>query len=117
MEGLSRRIRSQKVLTHFGDAWAFDHVTYPENSKKIIIFRAPVIFRMINNVAKRFVDAHVLDKVEICWFDDYLQVRSKYVDVDVLVSCINPDGHGEAATGMTSNFEWGRVYKVEAIEL
>ena len=53
----------------------------------------------------------------ICGFDDYLQVRSKYVDVDVLVSCINPDGHGEAATGMTSNFEWGRVYKVEAIEL
>ena len=40
---------------------------------------------------------------------DYLAELSKWMDIDVLPPCINPNGHGETAIGMPKNMECGDI--------
>ena len=40
---------------------------------------------------------------------DYLTELSKWMDIDVLPPCINPNGHGETAVGMPENMDCGTI--------
>ncbi len=40
---------------------------------------------------------------------DYLDELSKWMDIDVLPRCINPNGHGETAIGMPKTMDCGII--------
>lgn len=107
--GLSRHTLASRALKYYGQVTELDGAYYTEINKKIIIIRAPTVFRMAWSVVKRFFDPHIVDKMVFCGDKDYLQVLEQYVDLDVLPPCINPQGHGEAVDGHPKNFEGGRL--------
>lgn len=109
MHGLGRRLLSAKVGALYGEAMELDQNNYPDACKKIIIIRAPAIFRAAWTVAKRFFPLFIQQKMEFCGPSDYLKVLEKYMDLDILPSCIHPEGQGEAAPGQPPNFLGGRI--------
>lgn len=109
LHGLSRHTLASRALKYYGQVTELDGAYYSEINKKIIIIRAPTVFRMAWSIVKRFFDPHIVDKMEFCGDKDYLQVLEKYVDLEVLPPCIYPQGHGEAVDGHPKNFEGGRV--------
>lgn len=111
LQGLSRRLLASSVRTFYGFVTEMDTRYYPESNKKIIIIRAPGVFRFVWAVGKKFYDPKVVNKMEFCGADNYLSVLSRYVDLDVLPRCINPEGSGEARAG-SRNFDGGDVNSV-----
>lgn len=69
---------------------AQDH--YPGLAKRIILTRGPRIFQMAWKVAVHFYDQRVHDKFIITSKDDYLQVLSQYINLEVLPSVMYPSG-------------------------
>jgi len=69
--------------------------------QRMIIIRAPHIFRFVWKVVKNIFSQESQDKM-IFADSDYLTVLDQYMDVSVLPSCINPRGNGETAVGMPS---------------
>eukprot|EP00545_Synedropsis_sp_CCMP1620_P011995 CAMPEP_0119024168 /NCGR_PEP_ID=MMETSP1176-20130426/31370_1 /TAXON_ID=265551 /ORGANISM="Synedropsis recta cf, Strain CCMP1620" /LENGTH=355 /DNA_ID=CAMNT_0006979389 /DNA_START=51 /DNA_END=1118 /DNA_ORIENTATION=+ len=109
MQGLSRRLLSVKVAALYGEAMDMDQANYPDAAKKIIIIRAPAVFRLAWTMAKRFFPLFIQQKMEFCGPSDYLKVLEKYMDLDHLPPCIYPAGRGHAAPGQPCNFEGGRI--------
>lgn len=109
MKGLSARLLSAKVGAVFGDTMKMDQLCYPDVAKKIIVIRAPVIFRAAWSFAKHLFPAYIQEKMEFCGSRNYLQVLGKYMDVDILPDCVNPAGHGAPRPGFPESFEGGLI--------
>lgn len=108
LKGLSIRHLAKKVTKFYGQVCDIDTMYYPETNKKIIIIRAPTVFRLVWNVVKHFFDARVVSKMEFCG-ENYHDVLGKYMDLHVLPPCIFQEGKGEAVEGLPSCFEGGNV--------
>jgi len=111
LEGLSMRHSTPSVLAWFQSHMALTDAYYPGPIKRIIIIRAPVIFRIIWNVVKHFFPACSRDKMIFCGQSNYIKTLSQYMDVDgVLPPCLHAGGRGQVATGMpVGGLEAGRI--------
>lgn len=73
---------------------------YIGGEKRIILLRAPYIFRTAWSLIKTFFDAEVQKKIIVTGEKDYLDVLDKYMDRSVLPSVICPEfGKGGAMPG------------------
>mmetsp|Transcript_12593 Transcript_12593/g.20997 ORF Transcript_12593/g.20997 Transcript_12593/m.20997 type:complete len:349 (-) Transcript_12593:69-1115(-) len=109
LRGFNRKMMASQPIKVQREAASVSQENYPETTKKIIILGAPSCFMFIWSMAKNCFDPGVLAKVEICGSSDFLEVLEKYMDLNVLPPCINPNGHGEAVESMPPNFEGGKI--------
>lgn len=58
--------------------------------KRIILIRAPSIFKLIWSVAKHFFDQHIQDLIVFGNHSDYLEVLEEYIELENLPPCIAP---------------------------
>ena len=107
LHGLSRRVLSTKMLTFYGKLMRLDQDNYCESCKKLIIIRAPTVFRMAWSLAKHFFDAGVVKKMIFTGSSDYLDVLDKYMDREILPAVMCAEGKGDVLEGMPSRFEGG----------
>ncbi|CAB9524318.1 SEC14-like protein 2 [Seminavis robusta] len=68
--------------------------------KRMIIIRAPALFRVAWSIVKHIFPASARKKMVFTNSNNYLDVLDQYIDVDLLPPCINPNGHGRTAPGM-----------------
>lgn len=112
LQGLSlTRHYHPTVLAWFQSHMQMTDLYYPGPIKRIIVIRAPAIFRMIWGIVKHFFPQCSRDKM-IFPGNNYLEVLDKYMDVDrCLPTVIHPKGgRGKAALGMESlGLEAGRI--------
>lgn len=110
LHGLSILHSSKAVLNLYGKIMRFDQDNYPEVGKRLLILRAPFIFRAVWSLAKHFFDEGVVAKMTFTSSSDYQTVLERYIDPAVLPSEIFPErGQGQVVTGMTYNFKGGKV--------
>lgn len=108
--GLSITHSSKAILSLYGKIMRFDQDNYCETGKRLIIIRAPFLFRLIWALAKHFFDEGVVAKMTFTGSSDYQGVLGRYIDPAVLPVEIFPEqGQGEVATGMMYNFKGGKV--------
>ena len=70
----------------------------------MVIIRAPSIFRFAWQTIKHFFSEE--SRQQMIFADsNYLEELSKWMDIDVLPPCINPNGHGTTAVGMPKNMD------------
>lgn len=101
---------SSKEISVYGKIMRLDQDNYCETAKKLLIIRAPFLFRAVWAVVKHFFDVGVVDKMVFAGSSDYKDVLSNYIDPEVLPSEIHPElGKGEVAKGMIYNFKGGLV--------
>jgi len=98
LKGLCTSHMNRKVLDLFGEVMKVSHANYPGPIKRIIIIRAPSIFRYIWAVVKHFFRQSARDKM-IFANKNYLEVLDKFIDRSVLPPSIAPDGRGQVAIG------------------
>ena len=108
LEGLSSRHVKKEVIPIFKDFVAYTADKYYGVSKRMIIIRAPAIFRMVWRIAKHFYDPEVQKKM-IFASKDYLSVLEQYMPLSILPPCINPTGHGVTARGFPPNLNGGVI--------
>ncbi|CAB9507743.1 SEC14-like protein 4 [Seminavis robusta] len=85
---------------------------YPGLAKRVIVNRAPKIFRMGWNIVKNFYDEQSMRLLKFVTDDDYLEELQKYMDVEVLPAVINPvNGKGKQMPGYMEKIklEGGRI--------
>jgi hypothetical protein len=111
LHGLSLKTHGHRaLLSVYGEIMRLDQDNYPETAKKLLIVRAPTLFRMIWSMAKHFFDPGVVRKMVFCGVNDYQTVLEQYVEIEVLPEEIVPViGRGKAVEGMPSNFSGGRL--------
>ena len=95
LEGLSVRVLRPALLGIVQETARVAQDHYPGLAKRIIVIRAPKVFQMAWNIAKHFYDPRVHHKFVFAEQDEYLQVLSQYMDLDVLPSVIYEHGHGQ----------------------
>lgn len=110
--GLSRRMLSSDVISFFSKVMKMDQFCYPNCCKKIIVVRAPAIFRFAWSLVKLVFDPSVVDKMEFCG-SDYLGTLEKYMELHILPTCFYEKGHGRAVDGFPTSFEGGRLSNEE----
>jgi hypothetical protein len=99
LKGLSSKHLDPVALSIFRDVVKLAKENYPTKVKRVIIIRAPPIFRLIWNVAKHFFRQTLRDKMVFAG-KDYLEVLNKHVDIHILPECIYPGGRGRPAAGL-----------------
>ncbi|CAB9500944.1 SEC14-like protein 5 [Seminavis robusta] len=58
--------------------------------KRIIVIRAPRIFKVVWSITKHFFDKHIQESIIFGTQQDYLQVLSQYMKLEGLPDCIAP---------------------------
>jgi hypothetical protein len=113
LEGLSimSMMSNRPLLSVYGEIMRLDQDNYPETAKKLIIIRAPTLFRMVWAIFKHFFDAGVVQKMVFCGASNYEKVLEEYVDLSILPAAVVPQGQGKAIEGMPSKFEGGPLPK------
>lgn len=99
LKGLSAKHLDPSSMGVLRDIVKFAKSNYPGKIKRVIIIRAPPIFRMIWNVCKHFFLQTLRDKM-IFAGKDYLQVLDRFMDRSVLPACIADGGSGRTANGL-----------------
>ena len=95
--GLSKKHVSRSVLHLVKDGTKIVQENWPCEAKRVIIIRAPFIFRFVWNFLKPFLTETVKEMVVICTASDPLPELEQYMDLTVLPKCINPEtGEGDA---------------------
>eukprot|EP00547_Thalassionema_nitzschioides_P009206 CAMPEP_0194224984 /NCGR_PEP_ID=MMETSP0156-20130528/38610_1 /TAXON_ID=33649 /ORGANISM="Thalassionema nitzschioides, Strain L26-B" /LENGTH=339 /DNA_ID=CAMNT_0038956761 /DNA_START=63 /DNA_END=1079 /DNA_ORIENTATION=- len=107
-QGLSRRMLASNVLSFFSKVMRMDQECYPNCCKKIIVIRAPFIFRAAWSLMKRVFEPSVVEKMEFCG-SDYLKTLEKHMELHILPTCFYPEGRGRAVEGFPISFEGGRL--------
>lgn len=108
LHGLSSHQAKKDVINVFKELVSYTADKYYGVSKRMIIIRAPAIFRMVWRIAKNFYDPEVQKKM-IFANKDYLGTIDQYMDRDILPPCINPKGHGVTARGFPPKLEGGLI--------
>lgn len=109
LEGLSSMHMNPRVINLFKFYVDITLAYYPVPLKRIILIRAPSIFNAVWRAVKNFFDEDLIDRMIFTKPDNYLDILSQYMDLDVLPPCINPKGHGETAVGMPKRMEGGQI--------
>jgi hypothetical protein len=60
-------------------------------------------------IAKHFFDPLNVAKMEFCGVNNYKEVLERYMDLDVLPSCLVDEGRGQVAAGMPPRLEGGSL--------
>jgi len=109
LQGLSI-FPSRDILSLYGKIMKLDQDNYCETAKKLIVIRAPLIFRAIWALVRHFFDPGVKKKIVFLSSSDYQTKLDKYIDRKVLPSCISPDGgQGDVVEGMFNNLQGGKL--------
>ena len=66
---------------------------------RIILLRAPAIFKVIWSIAKHFFDPHIQDMIVFSSHKDYLEVVQEYVGLENLPPCLSEKGKAKAMPG------------------
>jgi hypothetical protein len=104
-------MNNRAVSSVYGEIMRLDQDNYPETAKKLIVIRAPTLFRMVWAVFKYSFDPGVIQKMVFCGSSDYEKVLEEYVDLSILPDAIVAQGKGKATEGMPSKFEGGPLPK------
>ncbi|CAB9507739.1 SEC14-like protein 5 [Seminavis robusta] len=82
---------------------------YPGLAKRIVVVRAPKVFRMAWGIAKHFYDEQSLRLLKFVTNDDYLEALQEFVDLEVLPPVMN--GKGKQMPGYMEKvkLEGGRI--------
>ncbi len=116
LDGLSRRMLWGGTLGAYNKIMRLDQDNYCETAKKLIIIRAPWIFRMIWGMVSYFFDPGVVKKMTFCGYDDYLKVLEEHMELSVLPKELYENGAGEAEDECPPYFDGGIIpddYKEE----
>lgn len=100
LKGLSASQLSPKVLDVFKEVIAITKNYYSAPIKRILVIRAPTIFRLGWSIVKHIFPLAARKKMVFAGPEDYSDVVSKYIDPQVLPPCIYSDGRGRIADGM-----------------
>ena len=104
LKGLCGRHLQPNVLAFFQQFMKLTEDYYPGPIKRMIIIRSPHIFRIGWQTIKHFFSEECRNKM-IFADSDYLSVLGKFMDINVLPPCINPNGRGETAVGMPKHMD------------
>ncbi|CAB9507740.1 SEC14-like protein 5 [Seminavis robusta] len=100
LHGLSVRQFRPALFGLLKESARINQYHYPGLAKRVIIIRAPKIFRMGWKIAKHFYDEQSLRLFNLVTQDNYLEELQKYMDVEVLPPIINPvNGKGKHMPG------------------
>ena len=99
LKGLSTKHLDPVALGIFRDVVKLAKENYPTKVKRVIIIRAPPIFRLVWNVAKHFFRDSLREKMVFAG-KDYLDVLNQHIDISILPDFICPGGRGRPATGL-----------------
>jgi hypothetical protein len=99
LQGLGPRMLHPSLISLLQETSRIAQDYYPGMAKQCIFIRAPRIFRMAWSIAKHFYDDRVHDRFVFSNHDNYLQVLSNYVDLEVLPPFLYPRGKGETMPG------------------
>lgn len=114
LEGLSKDHARASMIPLTKRVLEMAQQRYPSIAKRIIVLRAPRIFRLMWAVAQNFVQDNVKDLIVFTNPDNYLEVLDKYVDRSVLPPCLCEGGRGEATIGFENvRFEGGKLPPAE----
>jgi CRAL/TRIO domain len=69
---------------------------YPGYTKRIIVIRAPAIFKRAYNAIKPFIDESMREKITISSDNNHCQILDQYMDLKVLPNDICKVGRGKA---------------------
>ena len=109
LDGLSRRMLWGGTLSAYKKIMRLDQDNYCETAKKLIIIRAPWVFRMIWGIVSYFFDPGVVAKMTFCGHDDYLDVLEKHMDLRVLPKELYENGEGVAEDECPPHFDGGVI--------
>jgi len=111
LQGLSSSHCNPGVLNWFQSHMKMTEDYYPGPIKRIIVVRAPTIFRIIWSIVQHFFPQTARDKMIFPSNNNYLQVLEKYMDTQkVLPDLLCPGGEGSLALGMEAlSLEAGKI--------
>jgi hypothetical protein len=102
------------LISLYGEVMRLDQDNFPEAGKKLLVIRAPSLFKVIWNVVKHFFDPGVRSKMVFCGPSDFREVLLEYVDLEILPDCVVPGiGVGKPIIGMPPRFEGGPLPRLE----
>lgn len=108
LAGLNSRHMRPGVLPFFGTMMRLTQDYYTGPVKRMVIIRAPSIFRVVWGIVKHFFDPWAVAKMTFSGPNDHEEVLSRFMDLSVLPPCVSPEhGQGYAADGMPQRFEGG----------
>jgi hypothetical protein len=96
LDGLSFKHVSPTLLHLAKDVAHILQANFPSVAKRIIVIRAPDVFRIVWNFLKPFLRESIRETLVFAAASNYLEVLEKYMDLSVLPRCINPEGTGES---------------------
>lgn len=99
LKGLSVKHLDPSSMGVLRDIVQFAKAYYPGKVKRVIIIRAPPIFRAIWSICKHFFLQSLREKM-IFAGKDYLKVLDRYIERSVLPACIAEGGRGCTAPGL-----------------
>ncbi|CAB9503614.1 SEC14-like protein 2 [Seminavis robusta] len=99
LKGMSTKHLNPKGMDLFGEIMKFSNACYPGPIKRLIIIRAPSIFRYAWAVAKNFFRQSLRRKM-IFASKNYLDVLDEFIPREVLPPSIAEGGLGRVAMGM-----------------
>ena len=108
LKGLNAGHLKPTVLEFFGEVQKMNQEKYPGPLKRMIIIRAPSIFRYVWLVARNFFPQSSREKM-IFAGKNYLKELEKYIELDVLPPCIYEHGKGKPAPGLPPRMEGGII--------
>ena len=108
LKGMNTRHLNPEVLNFFGSVMALNSEKYPGPLKRMIIIRAPAIFRLVWAVARNFFPQSSRDKMVFAGKHPE-KILAKYMDIKVLPPCICEGGEGQVASGLPPSIEGGII--------
>ena len=108
LKGMNTHHLNPQVLNFFGQIMALNSEKYPGPLKRMIIIRAPALFRFAWTIVKNFFPQSSRDKMVFAGKHPE-KILAKYMDLKVLPACICEGGEGEVAIGLPPKIEGGVI--------
>jgi CRAL/TRIO domain len=105
LQGLNSRHLSPKAIEYFKEIIRTTQEHFPSPIKRMIVIRAPTMFRAAWSIVKHFFPATARAKMIFVGSNGYLEVLSKYMDINVLPRSIYEHGSGDVAVGMMQHLD------------
>jgi hypothetical protein len=114
LHGYNSRHMKSSMLPILKDVLRVIQDCYCGMAKKIIVIRAPAIFKVVWAIVHHFCDENLKSLLLFATHNNYMEILDEYVDRDVLPSCIWPEGKGVAAYGMPQELEGHGLLPLES---
>lgn len=99
LQGLSHNHLRPALIAVLGRVLLMSQNQYPFFAKRVIMLRAPRLFKVAWSLAHHFLHDSVKELIVFSTQQDYLQVLDRYMDRSVLPNCICPGGQGQGTLG------------------